>query len=242
MQNLRNGINNLIQETNGSQNGIDYNKMFDESDQDGTARSFKRNFQDHVTNNPNITEYKYGNKTYRKSKEDEGWWNAYENESEKPSYQLMPNHIGQEIADQIRTERLGKISSNDLFNKAKNEIGTTSRYKSAFYMTPDGSLISGSDGTSRDRAEDHRTISRIYPKLNFEYQSDYLDDFIKRGAIRLIPETDAINLGSKPSESQIAQIMRYARMGYITAVELPNGEYYEDVNPAELMQILKSIE
>lgn len=219
---------------------INFEEMFDKSGGAG-KNHYVNTLEEELNKRPNTKEYAYDGYTFKHAGKDtwgKNLFNAYQNGNLVNEKQKL----GSLMHEIIQNKRLGTINTQDILKKAKKEFGTTSRFKSSFYMLPSGELLDGSGGTGYGRGDDHRAIKRIYPELGFEYAGDYLIDFQKRGGIRVIPESQAVELETKPSEQQIAQIMRYARMGYITAIETPDGEYYEDINPAQLNAILKSIQ
>lgn len=126
---------------------------------------------------------------------------------------------------------------------AIKEFGLTSKFNNAFYMLPDGTMLDGSGGSGR-RMLDHRDIGSSYLNSNIDLQeieqggnSHNMMDFMRGGNIRLIPESNAIDLMSKPSEQQLNQIYRLWRMGYLDNIEISSSDdkygqslgYLEDI-------------
>lgn len=137
---------------------------------------------------------------------------------------------------------------------AIKEFGLTNKFNNAFYMLPDGTMLDGSGGSGR-RMYDHRDISSSYVNSNIDLQeleqggnSHNMMDFMRGGNIRLIPESNSIDLMSQPSEQQLNQIYRLWRMGYLDSIEVSNGEdkygqslgYLEDIkNEKQIRDFLK---
>ena len=132
----------------------------------------------------------------------------------------------------------------DAIRKAAiKEFGLTTKFNNAFYMLPDGTMLDGSGGSGR-RMLDHRDIGSSYLNANVDLQeieqggnSHNMMDFMRGGNIRLIPETNAIDLMSKPSEQQLNQIYKLWRMGYLDNIEVSSSDdkygqslgYLEDI-------------
>lgn len=93
-----------------------------------------------------------------------------------------------------------------LFKDAKNEFGTTFDFREVGYIMPDGSMLDFSEkkdgGPSGRRSADHRDINRVINNRNYETDTDYLDDFINEGPIRVMPETGGINIAQPPTKQQ----------------------------------------
>ena len=96
-----------------------------------------------------------------------------------------------------------------LFDAAKEEYGTTKDFREAGYLLPDGSMLDFSDGEPGTRTIDHRNIAGVINDKNYETRTEYMDDFIGEGAIRLIPETAAVSLAQKPSDEQKSVLRSY---------------------------------
>lgn len=165
---------------------------------------------------------------------------AYENAKNQQQPQEKAK-IGDFVHSDIQNKRYQQLKTDNLIKDAVKEFGITNRFNSAMYMLPNGSMLDGSHGTGYQRGEDHRSIATIYPHLDYEYQSDYMNDFMKRGAIRLMPENNSIELLSKPTSNQINAILNLYARGYIQNAEY-NGEYLEDISSErQLLNFLKSI-
>lgn len=134
-----------------------------------------------------------------------------------------------------------------LKERALKEYGTTPYFHQAGYMLDDGSFLNFSNGFDSDfryvRGEDHRAISSIYEN-DFDTATDYMLDYMKRGNIRTIPETNSINIISKPSEAQLRKINELVRSGKINNIELSDEkgytiDYLEDIfRPSQINEFL----
>lgn len=93
-----------------------------------------------------------------------------------------------------------------LFKDAKNEFGTTRDFREAGYLLPDGSMLDFSEkkngGEPGRRGADHRDIARVINDRSYGTKTEYLDDFINEGAIRLIPESGAFSVAQQPTKEQ----------------------------------------
>lgn len=93
-----------------------------------------------------------------------------------------------------------------LFKDAKNEFGTTRDFREAGYLLPDGSMLDFSEkkngGEPGRRGADHRDIARVINDRSYGTMTEYLDDFINEGAIRLIPESGAFSVAQQPTKEQ----------------------------------------
>lgn len=93
-----------------------------------------------------------------------------------------------------------------LFADAKNEFGTTRDFREAGYLLPDGSMLDFSEknngGEPGRRGADHRDIARVINDRSYGTMTEYLDDFINEGAIRLIPESGAFSVAQQPTKEQ----------------------------------------
>lgn len=93
-----------------------------------------------------------------------------------------------------------------LFADAKNEFGTTTDMREAGYLLPDGSMLDFSEknngGEPGTRGADHRDIARVINDRSYDTMTEYLDDFINEGAIRLIPESGAFSVAQQPTKEQ----------------------------------------
>lgn len=89
-----------------------------------------------------------------------------------------------------------------LFADAKKEFGTTTDMREAGYLLPDGSMLDFSDGESGTRTLDHRNIAGIITDRTYDTRTEYMDDFVNEGAIRLIPESGTFSIAQQPTDSQ----------------------------------------
>lgn len=93
-----------------------------------------------------------------------------------------------------------------LFADAKKEFGTTTDMREAGYLLPDGSMLDFSEknngGEPGRRGADHRDIARVINDRSYGTMTEYLDDFINEGAIRLIPESGAFSVAQQPTKEQ----------------------------------------
>ena len=89
-----------------------------------------------------------------------------------------------------------------LFADAKKEFGTTTDMREAGYLLPDGSMLDFSDGERGTRTLDHRNIARIITDRTYDTRTEYMDDFVNEGAIRLIPESGTFSIAQQPTDSQ----------------------------------------
>ena len=141
-----------------------------------------------------------------------------------------------------------------LFDAAMQKYGVTNNFNAAGYMLPDGSLLDFSEandgGDPNRRSLDHRDIEGIIMDEGREYDSRhmYIVDFMNEGAIRMMPESDGINLSVAPSAGQREKLLDYfyKRNGYII-LEISNEtggsvayvEYDKGTSP---YRILKDID
>ena len=91
-------------------------------------------------------------------------------------------------------------NTNDVFNRAIEEYGITSSSRKAGYMLPDGRYLDFSEGSDR-RTQDHRNVGIAYEDTVDE-KYKYMVDFMKRGAIRMKPESDGFELIVEPTPEQ----------------------------------------
>ena len=93
-----------------------------------------------------------------------------------------------------------------LFADVKDEFGTTRDFREAGYLLPDGSMLDFSEknngGEPGRRGADHRDIARVINDRSYDTMTEYLDDFINEGAIRLIPESGAFSVAQQPTKEQ----------------------------------------
>ena len=136
-----------------------------------------------------------------------------------------------------------------LFDAAKAEFGVTNNFKVAGYMLPDGSLLDFSEvnngGPANVRTRDHREIGSIMEDRDYDSRTEYITDFLNEGAIRIMPESDAINLSVAPSAEQREKLLDffYKKNGYIILeIDDQNGrsaayvEYDKGTSPYRIMR------
>lgn len=115
-----------------------------------------------------------------------------------------------------------------LFKDAKDEFGTTTDFREAGYLLPDGSMLDFSEkrdgGPAGQRSQDHRSISRVMNDVNYDTMTEYLDDFMNEGAIRLLPESGTFSIAKQPTKAQ-KNLLRDFIYRYDGEVEV---EYYKD--------------
>ena len=118
----------------------------------------------------------------------------------------------------VKTERQNAeswLKKQDLMMKtAKEFFGTTTDWREAGYILPDGSLLdlSGANyGGTHDgtRKLDHRDIRDAFER--YEGTKEFpegvsMDDFINAGAIRFGPEAMSFMMAQKPTSKQLTQI------------------------------------
>ena len=134
-----------------------------------------------------------------------------------------------------------------LFDAAKKEYGVTDKINIAGYMLPDGSLLNFADkeGEPNIRGIDHRNIASVINDREYDSRWGYVTDFVNEGAIRMMPESDAVHLGAAPTVQQRQKLLDYfySKNGYII-LELTdkNGnnagymEYDEGTSPYRIMR------
>ena len=136
-----------------------------------------------------------------------------------------------------------------LFEAAKEEFGVTNNFGVAGYMLPDGTLLDFSEakdgGPANKRTRDHREVGSIIEDRDYDTRSEYITDFLNEGAIRLMPESDAVNLSVAPSAEQREKLLDYfyKKNGYIILeIDDQNGksaaymEYDKGTSPYRIMR------
>ena len=136
--------------------------------------------------------------------------------------------------------------SKALFACAANEYGTTEDPQEAGYILPDGSMLDFSGGEGI-RDTDHRNVTGAFSDAGIQLpdnwdRTDAMCEFIRRGAIRYIPQCNGFNLCQEPTQQQyrtIKQIIRY--MGGDTYLDFDGNDgntlvsvHYNDVTPQRL--------
>ena len=123
-----------------------------------------------------------------------------------------------------------------LFEDAKAKYGITKNFNAAGYMLPDGSLLDFSEandgGDPNSRSLDHRDIEGIIMDNGVEYDSRwmYIADFMREGAIRLLPESAGINMIQAPTDEQRKKIFDF--------IYKYNGEVILEINDERLNSVV----
>ena len=136
--------------------------------------------------------------------------------------------------------------SKTLFACAANEYGTTEDPQEAGYIIPDGSMLDFSGGEGI-RGTDHRNIAGAFRDAGIQLpdnwsRTDAMCDFIRRGAIRYIPECNGFNLCQEPTQEQYRTIKNIIRqMGGTTDVDFDDNDgntllsvHYDNTTPQRL--------
>ena len=101
----------------------------------------------------------------------------------------------------------GNEENRALFDNAKKIFGTTYNWNTAGYILPDGTRLDfsgkreGSSGQYRE--EDHRAILEAYGEDADMRGTEAMIDFMRRGAIRIMPESGSINIQGTPTKAQL---------------------------------------
>ena len=140
----------------------------------------------------------------------------------------------------------------DLVRKsALKQFGRAKNYKDAFYMYPDGTMISGSGGQPYGRSLDHRDINSIYSDLGIDlYEVDQggnstnMLDFMRGGHIRMIPESASLDLMRKPTLQQMNKIYDMFNRGYLDNIQIsnPDDKYGQQIAYLEEIKNQQQIE
>jgi hypothetical protein len=136
--------------------------------------------------------------------------------------------------------------SKALFACAANEYGTTEDPQEAGYILPDGSMLDFSGGEGI-RGTDHRNITSAFIDAGIQLpdnwsRTDAMCDFIRRGAIRYMPECNGFDMCQEPTQEQYSTIKQIIRqMGGTTDVDFDGNDgntllsvHYDDVTPQRL--------
>lgn len=128
--------------------------------------------------------------------------------------------------------------------EAIKEFGLANRFSDSFYMLPDGRMLSGA-GKGRGgygRSFDHRDIGSSYLNAGVDIQetdrggnSHNMLDFMRGGNIRTIPESNSIDVMSKPTSEQMNAIYNLWRRGDIDNIQItnPNDKYGQQLDYLE---------
>lgn len=97
----------------------------------------------------------------------------------------------------------------DIFQKAVQYFGTTSDFREAGYILPDGTMLDFSDkqngGLPGMRLLDHREVAEI---LDLP-QTEALITFMNSGCIRVMPECPGLDISIYPTKKQIGVIRHF---------------------------------
>jgi hypothetical protein len=150
-------------------------------------------------------------------------------------YKIGGKWYAENILDNLGTTTKGKfqaekLQSKDykLFQKAKDEFGTTDDWNEAGYILPDGDLLdfSGKNqgGYGGTRNLDHRDINSIDDDMDMQ-------TFIGLGAIRFMPESKGIYMDNKPEGDQFSRIRELADVingEMLVELKSGNNRYFEE--------------
>lgn len=105
------------------------------------------------------------------------------------------------------------VISEEEFTQTKDFFGTTKNYDIAGYMLPDGVMLDFSgkhwgDASSTFRQVDHRDIWEVWEHDEFDGTEEMVN-MIANGGIRLMPESNGINLAVMPTEKQLSALRGY---------------------------------
>ena len=126
-----------------------------------------------------------------------------------PAITEASNESINEAKDDVNTRFSLRIdaASEQLFQKAKDIFGKTYNWNTAGYILPDGTRLDfsgkreGSNGQYRE--EDHRAILEAYGEDTDMSGTEAMIDFMRRGAVRVSPESGGINLQGVPTREQL---------------------------------------
>lgn len=152
--------------------------------------------------------------------------------------------IGQKNRARFKSveERLADIrnqETNSINQNAINEFGITDDISKGIYMLPDGRMIDGTyKGATDFRSVEHNDISSAYESVGVEIPGkggvDSMYDFMKRGNIRMLPETKTIDISSKPSSEQMNAIYKMFNEGKLESISISDGdetkEFKQNIN------------
>ena len=105
------------------------------------------------------------------------------------------------------------VISEEEFTQTKDFFGTTKNDDIAGYMLPDGVMLDFSgkhwgDASSTFRQVDHRDIWEVWEHDEFDGTEEMVN-MIANGGIRLMPESNGINLAVMPTEKQLSALRGY---------------------------------
>jgi hypothetical protein len=92
--------------------------------------------------------------------------------------------------------------------KAIKEYGITDSFYDAGYILPDGQLLDYSEGRGMGRTQDHRNVCQFFKYDPSEYAvtTKQMVKFMKRGNIRVMPESNCIEFYKLPTKEQYKAI------------------------------------
>lgn len=144
---------------------------------------------------------------------------------------------------------------NALRNRALRTFGSTDRYDDAFYMLPNGQMLSGTGGQNYGRVYDHRDINQVYGDEGVDLaeiaeggNSTNMLDFMRGGNIRMIPETRSIDIMSKPTTQQMNRIYEMWKKGKLDGIQISDPktksgselEFIDDIrNEAQISNLIR---
>ena len=91
---------------------------------------------------------------------------------------------------------------------AQRKYGTTTDWQATGYLTVDGKQLDFSAGQGT-RTMDHRDVLDVYENGEEMSGTDAMIDFMSRGNIRIMPESNGINLQVPPTAEQWKALRRY---------------------------------
>ena len=146
--------------------------------------------------------------------------------------------------NELKPKRATPEQMNKIRDAAIKRFGITNRLGDAFYMMPDGRMLSGAGGNYGNRVVDHRDIGSSYLDAGVDIQeaerggnSHNMMDFMRGGNIRMIPENNSIDIMAKPTDAQMNMIYNMWRRGKLDGIQISNAEdkygqqlgYLEDI-------------
>lgn len=150
--------------------------------------------------------------------------------------------------DQAQKIQRPKSSTPEQMEKIRksaiDEFGLTNKFQDAFYLLPNGQMLSGTGGQHYGRVYDHRDINNAYFNNGVDLDDENAGnttnmlDFMRAGNIRLIPETNSIDLMVKPTPEQQNAILNFWRNGKLDSIQItnPNDDYGQQLDYLEEIQ------
>ena len=165
--------------------------------------------------------------------------NKWETAYREANIETARENLGNEtkLSKELDNSSFSMKENNDIRDRAKNEIGTTTNLNEAGYLTDDGEYLdfSGKRQGARggQRQMDHREISDIYSDNEYDAaEKKYsnmgsataiLQDFISRGNIRL--NGTGVEIATAPTQQQYDKLY-----DYLEHVQRDNGEVFIDLD------------